>query len=161
MKKILLFVSLLLASWSAQADEQPLPPSEAYRVSASVQGGDIVVHWDIHANYYLYKNQFHFVSHSGAVSLGAPQLPAGEMHEDQFFGKQEIYHRGLTVILPYVGQGKLELELGYRGCNETIGFCYPPLKHVVHLELPSPGVAGMVSHQTVAPPVAEQERLAA
>lgn len=161
MKKILVFAYLLFASWSAHADEQPLPPSEAYQVSASAQGGDIVVHWDIHANYYLYKNQFHFLSRSGAVSLGTPQLPTGEIHEDQFFGKQEIYHHGVTVILPYIGQGKLDLELGYRGCNETLGFCYPPLKHVVHLDLPSAAAAGTSSSSDAGPNVAEQDRLAA
>lgn len=159
MKKIFLLTLALLAPWSAWAEEKPLPPSEAYRISATVQGGDIVIHWAIHANYYLYKNQFRFVSHSGGVSLGTPQLPPGERHEDPFFGKQLIYHGGVTATLPYVGQGGLDLELGYRGCNETIGFCYPPLKRIVHLDLPAAGAAATAARSTP-PPVAEQDRLA-
>jgi len=159
MKKILLLTLALLAPWSVQAEEKPLPPSEAYKISAEVQGDHIVIHWAIHANYYLYKNQFRFLSHTSGVRLGAPQLPPGEQHTDPFFGKQEIYHGGVTATLPYLGQGGLDLELGYRGCNETIGFCYPPLKRMVHLDLPTTGAAATIMRSSP-PPVAEQDRLA-
>ncbi|HLW75101.1 MAG TPA: protein-disulfide reductase DsbD, partial [Gammaproteobacteria bacterium] len=50
------------------------------------------------------------------------------------FGKQEIYHQGVTAVVPYSGTGKLDLELVYQGCAE-VGFCYPPQHKHVSLDL--------------------------
>ncbi|MGE5625690.1 MAG: protein-disulfide reductase DsbD, partial [Bacillota bacterium] len=92
------------------------------------------VHWDILPGYYLYKSKFKFVSHVTGIKLGEAQLPAGEIKEDPYFGKQEIYHKGVSVKLPYQGVGKLDLELIYQGCFEK-GFCYPPQHRHVNVEL--------------------------
>ena len=127
---------LIIAAFSlsapllARAEVQPLPPDQVYQVSATAAAGNVSVHWDILPGYYLYKDKFQFVSHITGIRLGKAQLPAGEIKTDPFFGKQEIYHQGVTATLPYQGVGKLDLELIYQGCAE-VGFCYPPQhKHV-------------------------------
>jgi thiol:disulfide interchange protein DsbD len=95
------------------------------------------VHWDILPGYYLYKDKFQFVSHITGIRLGKPKFPEGEPKEDPFFGKQTVFHKGVTVTMPYSGEGKLDLELVYQGCAE-VGFCYPPQRKHVSLMLEAP-----------------------
>src|SRR5579885_3433724 len=119
---------------SKAADKDPLPPDSVYKRSASATPGTISVHWDILPGYYLYKDKFQFISHITGIRLGQPQFPDGELKTDPFCGKQTIYHKGVTVTVPYTGVGKLDLELVYQGCAE-VGFCYPPQHKRVDLML--------------------------
>ena len=134
MKKLLLLGLLSLFPLLAWGDSQPLPPDQVYKLTTSASPGTITVHWDILPGYYLYKSKFQFLSHVTGIKLGAATLPAGETKEDPYFGKQEIYHKGVTATLPYSGTGKLDLELIYQGCAE-VGFCYPPQHKHVNLDL--------------------------
>ncbi|HET7174583.1 MAG TPA: protein-disulfide reductase DsbD [Gammaproteobacteria bacterium] len=145
MKKFLFLALLVLSPLLARADEQPLPPDQVYKLSASSTPGTITVHWDILKGYYLYKDKFRFISHITGIKLGLPELPKGETKTDPYFGKQEIYHRGVTATLPYTGQGKLDLELVYQGCNEVVGFCYPPQHKTVSLILADGDAHGSAS----------------
>ena len=45
--------------------------------------------------YYLYRKQVSITP--AQASVGALQLPAGEWHEDEFYGKSEIYRQHLSV----------------------------------------------------------------
>ncbi|HEV2112354.1 MAG TPA: protein-disulfide reductase DsbD [Gammaproteobacteria bacterium] len=134
MRKLLLLAFLAFASSAAFADQEPLPPDQVYKLTATAAPGAITVHWDILKGYYLYKDKFRFTSHITGIKLGAPELPAGETKTDPFFGKQQIYHQAVTATLPYTGEGKLDLEIVYQGCAE-IGFCYPPQHKIVSLML--------------------------
>lgn len=138
MRKLVLLALLALAPLVANADQQPLPPDQVYKLTATAAPGAITVHWDILKGYYLYKDKFRFVSHITGIKLGTAQLPAGENKTDPFFGKQEIYHKEVTATLPYLGEGKLDLEIVYQGCNEVVGFCYPPQHKTVSLMLAAP-----------------------
>ncbi|HET7921487.1 MAG TPA: protein-disulfide reductase DsbD [Gammaproteobacteria bacterium] len=124
-----LFLLLLLAlvpTLSVAAPAQPLPPDQVYRAQAHASEGIIQLHWDILPDYYLYRDKFRFVSHSPGITLGTPQFPEGERIHDKFFGDEVIYRHGVTLAVPYTGSGALDLEAVYQGCNEVIGFCYPP-----------------------------------
>ncbi len=135
MKKILILIPLLLAPLLARAaDTEPLAPDLVYKMSASAEPGSVTVHWDILKGYYLYKDKFRFVSQVTGIKLGKPEFPAGEIHTDPYFGKQEIYHKGVSVTLPVTGVGKLDLDVTYQGCAEA-GFCYPPQRKHVSLML--------------------------
>ena len=130
MKKLLLLGLLALLPSLALADITPLPPDSVYKLNATAEPGTISVHWDILPGYYLYKDKFQFISHVTGIKLAAPQFPDGEIKKDQFFGKQTIFRKSVTVTVPYTGVGKLDLELVYQGCAD-VGFCYPPQhKHV-------------------------------
>jgi len=107
-----------------------LPPDSVYKLNATAAPGTISVHWDILPGYYLYKDKFQFISHITGIRLGKAVYPDGEIKNDQFFGKQTIYRKSVTITVPYSGVGKLDLELSYQGCAD-VGFCYPPQhKHV-------------------------------
>src|SRR5690242_7035746 len=135
MKKLLLLGLLSLLPLAAFADDEPLPPDQAYKMTVTAAGGTITAKWDILPGYYLYKDKFKFLSHTPAVTLGKPALPAGTMKQDPFFGREEIYKQAVTATLPYTGSGALDLELVYQGCNEPIGFCYPPQHKRLNLTL--------------------------
>ncbi|HEX6549420.1 MAG TPA: protein-disulfide reductase DsbD [Gammaproteobacteria bacterium] len=131
----LCFSLLALVPPFAHADAQPLPPEQVFRLAAHAQDGMITAHWDILPDYYLYRERFKFISHTPGITLGTPQFPAGEKIHDKFFGDEVIYHHGVTVQIPYSGSGKLDLETVYQGCNEVVGFCYPPQHQHVDLML--------------------------
>ncbi|HEY3859071.1 MAG TPA: protein-disulfide reductase DsbD [Gammaproteobacteria bacterium] len=149
MKKLLLLALLALSPVLAQAAD-PLPPDTVYRLNASATPGTISVHWDILPGYYLYKDKFQFISHITGIRLGTPSFPDGEVKKDQFFGKQTIYRKSVTVTVPYTGVGKLDLELVYQGCAE-VGFCYPPQRKHVDLMLVAPPAATAPAAPTAAP----------
>lgn len=137
MKKLpWLFVLLALLPALVQADWQPLPPDQVYRLQVQPQQGALLAHWDILPGYYLYKNKFQFISKTPGVTLDGAQFPAGDTHTDQYFGTQEIYRGGVTARIPYAGSGPLTLEVIYQGCADK-GFCYPPQTKQFNLTLAS------------------------
>jgi thiol:disulfide interchange protein DsbD len=60
-------------------------------------------------------------------------LPPGTWHEDEFYGKSEIYRQRLTVPVTLSQAEKgATLTVTYQGCADA-GFCYPPETKVVPL----------------------------
>lgn len=120
----------LAPAWQAAAqDDEPLRPEDAYRYVVSDAGGVLEVDWAIEDGYYLYKNKLSFVSNTDGVVLGDAQLPQGLDHEDEFFGKQQIYRDRFFVSIPYTVSGEqpdtMELVIKSQGCAD-LGLCYPP-----------------------------------
>ena len=160
--------ALLLLSLSAQADppakptgidavlgaakrgaDEFLPPDEAFRFGAGADGSDRVqLTWQIADGYYLYRARIKVKTPSTQVQLGAPQFPPGVVKNDEYFGRQEIYHHELTATVPVArsqgGALALPLEVTYQGCADA-GLCYPPITKSVSLTLPNgKGAAGAV-----------------
>ncbi len=124
-----LLCALLISSFAIAKDDF-LPPQEAYKYSVRAEGDQIFVTWTIAPGYYLYKNKMGIASTIASVQLGKPEWPRGEDHEDEYFGRQEIYRSTVAVPIPLKLTGtapaKLPLELKLQGCADA-GLCYPPL----------------------------------
>ena len=124
---LLLAFSLSLPA-NAQ-DEEPLRPEEAYRFVLTDTGSAIEVDWAIEEGYYLYRNKLGFESKTSSVVLGEPRLPEGLPHEDEFFGKQQIYREHFYVSVPYTIKGgrpeSMDFVVKSQGCAD-LGLCYPP-----------------------------------
>jgi thioredoxin:protein disulfide reductase len=123
-----------------------LPPEKAFVLSAAADGPDRVrLDWVIAPGYYLYQSRLKFSSPSTVASLGAPELPAGDTKNDEFFGKQVVYHHQLTVRLGVARAAGTALDLPltvtYQGCAEA-GLCYPPQVRNLTITLPAGAVAG-------------------
>ena len=154
MKKLLLLIALsLFPLLGLAASQDPLPPDSVYKLNATATPGVISVHWDILPGYYLYKDKFQFISHITGIRLAKAEYPEGEIKKDQFFGKQTIYRKSVTITVPYSGVGKLDLELVYQGCAD-IGFCYPPQRKHVELMLVAPAAATTPTAPVAAPAAA-------
>jgi thioredoxin:protein disulfide reductase len=134
---------LWLATCTAlAADAELLPPEQAFRYSArALDSRTLEARFVIADGYYLYRDKFNFaVAPDGAV-LGAPELPAGKIKTDQFFGKVETYRGTVVVKLPLGGAAagqSVVLTADSQGCAD-VGVCYPPTRQKLTLALPAAG----------------------
>ena len=110
--------------FSNPATSRFVPVDQAFTFDFDQQGAQLNLHWKVKSGYYLYRQQIHITPQNATI---APlTLPAGQPHEDEFFGKSEIYPQDLTlpVTLQQAASGAT-LSVTYQGCAAA-GFCYPP-----------------------------------
>jgi thiol:disulfide interchange protein DsbD len=115
-----------------------LEPDQAFRISArAVDGQTLEVRYQIADGYYLYKEKLKFQAEPSEVILGTPQLPAGKVKQDEYFGKVETYRHDLVIRLPYTrgSASRITLKAVSQGCAD-VGVCYPPQTQVVKVDLP-------------------------
>jgi len=72
--------------------------------------------------------------------LGDPELPDGEVHDDEFFGEQVVYRGNFFVRIPYSVKGdkpaSVALTIDSRGCLDS-GYCYMPQTWIETVKLKS------------------------
>ncbi len=115
-----------------------LEPEQAFKFSArAVDGQTLEVRYQIAEGYYLYKEKFKFQAEPSDVILGTPQLPAGKIKQDEYFGKVETYRHDLVIRLPYTrgSASRITLKAVSQGCAD-VGVCYPPQTQMVKIDLP-------------------------
>lgn len=133
----LLVLPLLAAPASAAINpDDLLPVDEAFVLSAQAPSPDrIEIQWRIADGYYLYRHRIGVQADAGFAAQ-ALQLPQGDTHQDEFFGKVETYRRTLTAVLPGESRGRqVTLKIKYQGCADA-GICYPPQTRSVTVALP-------------------------
>jgi thiol:disulfide interchange protein DsbD len=134
-----LIAFFLLCSSMASANEGDLlEPEQAFKISArALDGQTLEVRYQIAEGYYLYKEKFKFQAEPSDVVLGAPQLPAGKVKQDEYFGKVETYRHDLVIRLPYTrgSASRITLKAVSQGCAD-VGVCYPPQTQAVKVDLP-------------------------
>jgi thiol:disulfide interchange protein DsbD len=150
---LLLITALVAVSNAAGQDQEILRPEQAFPYTLDATADEILVRFDVPDGYYLYRERFEFASETPAVVLGAPVYPAGEIHEDEFFGVVETYRRRLEIAIPYERRAQADellLALRVQGCAD-IGLCYPPQDWSRTVTLPpaadaaSPIISGVFS----------------
>lgn len=128
---LLCSTSVFAGLFDAPGRSNFIPADQAFVFDFQQNQQDLNLTWQVKDGYYLYRKQ---VSITPAhATVGEPQLPAGEWHEDEFYGKSEIYRHRLTVPVT-VNQASrgATLTVTYQGCADA-GFCYPPETKVVPL----------------------------
>ncbi|MDN4055783.1 protein-disulfide reductase DsbD [Massilia sp. YIM B02763] len=137
-------LSVLAAVVPAHADDDFLPPEQAFRLSARMlDAHTAVVSYAIADGYYMYRERFKFTA-TGAT-LGEPAIPAGKVKFDETFQKDvETYHKGVEIRIPVQGSGPFTLNVTGQGCADK-GLCYPPQDASVQL------VAGAAAAQPSLP----------
>ncbi|WP_028231698.1 protein-disulfide reductase DsbD [Paraburkholderia mimosarum] len=122
------------ASLACAADDDFLPPDQAFTFSASEAPGTVNVHFKIADGYYMYRERFAFVVRNGTAQLGDVQIPPGHVKFDQTFQKNvETYRGELTIRVPVnSASGAFDLAVTSQGCADA-GICYPPAEHVYHV----------------------------
>jgi thioredoxin:protein disulfide reductase len=105
-----------------------LPVEQAFIFSSEkLETGETRLFWQIADGYYLYQKRLKFDGLSAGLQ---PALPAGEDHDDEYFGKQQVYRQGLELTIPASASG--QVKVGWQGCADA-GLCYPPQTQVVDL----------------------------
>jgi thioredoxin:protein disulfide reductase len=123
--------------------EEFLDPAVAFKPSArALDAQTIEVAFEIAKGYYLYRDKFRFAVDGDSVTLGTPVFPKGKEHNDENFGKVEVFYKNVAIRLPVErnasGALPLKLNVTSQGCADA-GVCYPPQTQTVSLELPAAG----------------------
>ncbi len=128
-KLFVAIAGLLIALTSGAADDRPLPPADVFRYVVYDAGDALEIDWAVEDGAYMYRDEFRFSTDIAAVTLGEPELPAGKIHNDEFFGEQVVYRGNFFVRIPYTLNGdkppSLALTIDSRGCLDS-GYCYMP-----------------------------------
>ncbi|GAB4061685.1 protein-disulfide reductase DsbD [Uliginosibacterium sediminicola] len=149
--RALLVLCLFAHSAILLADEEPLPPDQAFRLAAAnlLDTHEVQLQLQVAPGYYLYRDKFEFrLDPGGPLAGSAARYPQGEIHEDRFFGKQTIFKNRFTIALPVPAttDEHSQLFLTVQGCSEKLGVCYPPFEIAATLKAASmslaPGASG-------------------
>jgi thiol:disulfide interchange protein DsbD len=151
LKRLLLLVLLLAlaAAGTAAAElnlgggaDNLLEPEKAFRFSArALDASTVEVTFAIASGYYLYRERLKFAAEGNpAVRLGAPELPRGIAHKDEFFGEMQIYRKDVRIRLPVQGEGRFDLKVVSQGCADA-GVCYVPMESNASIQLAASGEA--------------------
>ncbi len=139
----LLIALLFFSAAAVHAEDELLEPDKAFRFSAqTLDAGTVEIRYRIADGYYLYRDRFRFAAEPASVTLGSPQFPEGQIHEDKFFGKQMTYRREVRILLPFASASadRVKLSVTSQGCAD-IGVCYVPQVQSADLRLASSGAA--------------------
>ncbi len=163
---VLLLTLFTVLTWAkpkdnANADDEPLPWDEAYKLSAYMLNDTTLrAEWTIHDGYYMYRQKFQFSSADKAVTLDLKKAkyPHGKVKEDEFFGKVETYRHQVAIDIPVsrssASVGFFTLNTVAQGCAD-IGVCYPPQKVAVKVNFPSVGGKAAAPAASATAPLAE------
>lgn len=116
---------------------------QAFAFDFNQQANTLTLSWQVKPGYYLYRQQIKISAHG--AKLADFTLPEGTPHEDEFYGKTEIYPESLTLplVLQQADKGAT-VSVTYQGCAAA-GFCYPPETRSVPLNEVKAGDASLDS----------------
>jgi len=131
-----------------------LEPDVAFQFGYDSKGNTVQAHWEIAPDHYMYRDKFKLVIKEGeGVSVGQVSYPKGDIKNDEFFGKIEVYHNNVDLAIPLVNATdkpvKTKLQITYQGCAEKTGICYPPIRKTAELTV-APGGASVAIANTSA-----------
>ncbi|HAU5067968.1 TPA: protein-disulfide reductase DsbD [Citrobacter amalonaticus] len=130
---ILLFcsTSTFAGLFDAPGRSSFVPADQAFAFDFQQNQHDLNLTWQVKDGYYLYRKQISITP--ARAEIAEVTLPAGVWHEDEFYGKSEIYRNTLTIpVTINQAQSGATLTVTYQGCADA-GFCYPPESKTVPL----------------------------
>lgn len=100
-----------------------LTADQAFILGSNQTADSLQLSFDIAPGYYLYRHQLTLAPK--LATFGDWQLPAGEPHEDEYFGKSQVYKQPFTLNVPlqHVAE-QAYVTVQYQGC--TTDLCYAP-----------------------------------
>jgi thiol:disulfide interchange protein DsbD len=140
------FLFFILSFFIALAHaEEFLDPAVAFKPAVrALDGQTLEISYEIAKGYYLYRDKFRFRVDGETVTLGTPAFPRGKDHDDENFGKVEVYYKKVAIRVPVErtssGPLALNLKLTSQGCADA-GVCYPPQTQALSVTLPDPASA--------------------
>ncbi|MBW8897078.1 MAG: protein-disulfide reductase DsbD [Massilia sp.] len=148
------------AAQPARAEDDFLPPEQAFKLSAELRpGGTVHLAWAIAPGYHLYRDRLVFT----APQVGQPALPDGVRKFDSNFNKEmETYAGQLAADLPVQADAHqpFVLRVGYQGCADA-GLCYPPAEVAFKVDPAAPGALQLAAADApataAAPPPARED----
>lgn len=109
--------------------------TEAFKLESRFYEGQLVLHWEVAPDYYLYKSRFKFEPLGADAPEIDPQYSEGSIDKyDEFFEQNmAVYYGGATVNIKLPEQAEaFVLKVESQGCADA-GLCYPP--HTDYLKI--------------------------
>ena len=141
---VVLSLACVAPALAAIDEDNLLPVDQAFVLTAKATSADrIALQWKIADGYYLYRHRAKAVA-ADASRLGALDLPRGEAHDDEFFGRVETFRKRLAGSVPVraADGGKVTLKVSYQGCADA-GVCYPPQTRTLAVAMPAGSAAAV------------------
>ncbi|MBN4080384.1 protein-disulfide reductase DsbD [Beggiatoa alba] len=134
-------------------ENEILEPDQAFQFAYEVKGNSVYAHWEIAADHYMYRDKFKLLIKEGqGVNVGTVAYPKGDIKNDEFFGRIEVYHNKVDLLIPLnnsTAQTVLtKLQITYQGCAEITGICYPPIHKTIDIKLAPGGATSAVTSPT-------------
>ncbi|MGI9317360.1 MAG: protein-disulfide reductase DsbD [bacterium] len=125
----------------ASGFEQPeyLAVDEAFKLSVDqVDSETLQANFEIAPGYYLYRDKISFAG-TGNAGIKQASLPAGEVKEDEYFGRSVVFRESFQFPLylerAETSSRQVVMQANYQGCAEQ-GICYPPVTKSFTIDLP-------------------------
>ncbi len=87
---VLLTMTANAQFWSTKKTEL-LPETEAFGMTAFIDGDQLRIQWSIAEDYYMYREQFKVSSITPGAEFGDLVFPQGVIEQDPEFGEVEVY----------------------------------------------------------------------
>ncbi|HFE31824.1 MAG TPA: protein-disulfide reductase DsbD, partial [Gammaproteobacteria bacterium] len=156
------------------SDDEFLTPEQAFTPSIeAIDGNTLRAHFEVADGVYLYRDKIAFSLKDAppGISLGKPQMPAGDVKVDESFGEMVVYHNGVDLEVPVIRSNldatEITVIVDYQGCADA-GFCYPPTSTEFPVMLPAVAAASLdtaaptspAANTSAGPAKSEQDRIA-
>ena len=108
-------------------DNDFLPVEEAFELTPRVDQGELLLHWDIAPDYYLYKARFKLSAEPQPQGFN-PQFGSNtlEKYDEYFEQDMDVYYQQAQIRIQVpAGTEPFTLRLESQGCADA-GLCYPP-----------------------------------
>ncbi len=135
-----------------QDENEILEPDVAFQFGYEFKDNTVTAHWEIQPDHYVYRDKFKFTIKEGeGVTIGNVVYPKGDIKDDEFFGRIEVYHDKIDILIPLNNATDktvlTKLKITYQGCAEKIGICYPPIHKTIEIKV-APGGAAVAATTT-------------
>lgn len=134
--RALLMLALIAVALPGKSADDLLDPDQAFAFGAALVSPQLIeVTYRIAEGYYLFRDAFRFSVEPQSIRIGKPQFPAGDWHDDEFFGRSEIYRHQVTVRIALAAKPNpdgFRLVAVSQGCAD-IGVCYLPRTRIADL----------------------------
>ena len=149
---------------ASSGKDEVIPVDQAYQLSAKVASPqEMRLSWDIAQGTYLYQEKIKIKLKQGeGITLGEYKLPQAKIKKnalrpDGITGDLPVYYHRLHIPVPLVRTNSsattIILEISYQGCAD-FGFCYPPQRKQLRLDLP-PFDGNSLASPSTTPPTPE------
>lgn len=135
----------ITASANPFTSHQKIPTvDEAMPLSVKQTSHAVVLSFQLFDNVYLYRPQLKLALKDGngkpVAFKTTPTIPAGTPHEDEVYGKTQVYFHRLDLNIPFssIPATAMSLQVSYQGCLQDV-LCYPPEQKNITLDRPRGG----------------------
>ncbi|UZJ44861.1 protein-disulfide reductase DsbD [Marinimicrobium sp. C6131] len=125
-----------------------LPVTEAFQLETRLYDGELVLHWEVAPDYYLYRERFR-LSADPEPELFEPRFSDNTVNKyDEYFEKDmAVYYGSATIRLAVADDARpFTLRVESQGCADA-GLCYPP-----HVDYVNVDPANQTASIAAAPP---------